>query len=53
MLEVLVAPPGDLASAVDGNPTGPVLPAGDVRRVAPHRDDLHAVELDVELRKVR
>ena len=53
MLEVLVAPPGDLAPAVHGNAAGPVLPAGDVRRVAPHRDDLHAVELDVELRKVR
>ena len=53
VLEVLVAPPGDLAPAVDGDAAGPVLPAGDVRRVATHRDDLHAVELDVELRKVR
>ena len=48
-----VAPPGDLPPAVDGHAAGPALSAGDVRRVAPHRDYLGAVELDVELGKVR
>ena len=53
VLEVAVPALGDLHPAVDGDAAGPLLPAGDVRRVAPHREDLHAVELDVELRKVR
>ena len=53
MLEVAVPPLGDLRPAVDGHAAGPVLSAGDVRRVAPHRDDLHAVELYVELGQVR
>ena len=53
VLEVAVSALGDLHPAVDGHAAGPLLPAGDVRRVASHREDLHAVELDVELRKVR
>ena len=53
VLEVPVTPIGDLRPAVDSHAAGPVLPAGDVRRVAPHRNYLRAVELDVELWKVR
>ena len=53
VLEVPVTPIGDLRPAVDSHAAGPVLPAGDVRRGATHREDLHAVELDVELRKMR
>ena len=53
VLEVTVALLGDLPPAVDGDAAGAVLAARDVGRVAPHRDYLHAVKLDVELGQVR